>query len=277
MLIDVLMACHNRRVQTLACLNSLCAQALPSGLDLDTWLVDDASTDGTADAVAAAHPVVHILRGDGSLYWCGGMRLAWASAVEAGPDFLLLLNDDVVLNTSALSVLLDTCRTGTLLTSQGVIAVGSFCDPVTGAHTYGGQRREGRHPGRVAAIVPSEAPQECDTFQGNGVLIPRVVYETVGGFRPFTHAMADTDYGYRARALGCRILIAPGYQGTCVRNLIGLGARKGSRAGWRERMRDACGPKGLPPRDWALFLRSHAGWEWPLYWIWSYLRAAFGR
>lgn len=277
MRIDVLMTCHNRRATTLSCLDSLHAQALPSGLNLDIWLVDDASTDGTAEAVSAAYPAVHILRGDGSLYWCGGMRLAWASAVEAGPDFLFLLNDDVVLNSSALAALLDTWRAGTRLASNGVIVVGSFCDPVTGEHAYGGQRRKGRHPGRVAAIVPGKETRECDTFQGNAVLIPRAVYEHVGGFRPFTHAMADTDYGYRARGLGCRILIAPGYQGTCIRNLIRVGRTGEGGTGLRERLRIACGPKGLPPRDWVLFLRSHSGWEWPLYWIWPYLRVAFGR
>ena len=43
--IAVLITCHNRRVMTLACLDALVANRLPSAVTLAVILVDDGSTD----------------------------------------------------------------------------------------------------------------------------------------------------------------------------------------------------------------------------------------
>ena len=51
--IAAVMAVHNRRDLTLACLDSLRAQQLAGGT-LDVFVLDDASTDGTAAAVSRA-------------------------------------------------------------------------------------------------------------------------------------------------------------------------------------------------------------------------------
>ena len=79
MKIAVLMTCHNRKESTLRCL-----RGLPS--DLDVFLVDDASTDGTSDAVrevsrAERDGRVEVREGNGSLYWAWGMALAWRASV----------------------------------------------------------------------------------------------------------------------------------------------------------------------------------------------------
>ena len=105
--ISALLTCHNRREQTLACLESLRATTFP-GITVDVHLVDDASNDGTAEAVAAAFPDVEINCGSGDLFWGGGMRLVFTRAVPTCPDYLLWLNDDVVLDTGALKRLLAT-------------------------------------------------------------------------------------------------------------------------------------------------------------------------
>ena len=57
----VLMTCHNRREKTKACLASLKNQDLPAGLSLDLWLVDDGSSDGTADMVRETWRDAHLL------------------------------------------------------------------------------------------------------------------------------------------------------------------------------------------------------------------------
>ena len=64
---------------TLACLRSLGAQQVP-GVALDVFVLDDASSDGTSEAVAEQFPEVTVLHGDGELYWNGGMRRAIAAA-----------------------------------------------------------------------------------------------------------------------------------------------------------------------------------------------------
>src|ERR1039458_788534 len=81
--IAVLITCHNRQPRTLKCLDILLKQDLPTGLRLDIYLVDDGSSDGTSDAVREAFPEVHVIPGDGSLFWSGGMCVAWQYAAKA--------------------------------------------------------------------------------------------------------------------------------------------------------------------------------------------------
>jgi hypothetical protein len=82
--IAVIMTAHNRREKTLACLRSLMA-ATEHATDVayHVFLVDDGSTDGTSEAVAALALPLTIIRGDGDLYWNRGMVRAWESAMPA--------------------------------------------------------------------------------------------------------------------------------------------------------------------------------------------------
>ena len=138
----VLLTCYNRKPKTLACLAALFSQGLPSEVKMEVYLVDDGSTDGTTEAVEQAYPQVKILPGDGSLFWNGGMRMAFAEAMKEDYDYYLWLNDDTLLYPDALSNLLSTSHQ---LISQGEthsIIVGSTQDPDNNEHTYGGIRQE---------------------------------------------------------------------------------------------------------------------------------------
>jgi GT2 family glycosyltransferase len=48
----------------------------------DALVLDDASSDGTSDAIAVQFPDVTVLHGDGELCWNGGMRRASAAAMR---------------------------------------------------------------------------------------------------------------------------------------------------------------------------------------------------
>ena len=80
--IATIITCHNRKEKTLTCLTDLMNQDVISGIDLNVYLVDDGSTDGTGDAVKQNFPHVNILQGDGTLYWNGGMRFAFSEAMK---------------------------------------------------------------------------------------------------------------------------------------------------------------------------------------------------
>ena len=96
--IAVLLTCFNRKEKTLVCLNSFFEADMPKGYEFDIYLVDDGSTDGTSEAVKENYPNIEIIKGNGNLYWAGGMRLAWTTALERKDyDAFLLLNDDVIL------------------------------------------------------------------------------------------------------------------------------------------------------------------------------------
>jgi GT2 family glycosyltransferase len=202
--------------------------------------------------------------------------MALAASVAGDYDFLLWLNDDVVLDPGALSRLLGTYRS---LAGSGdnVLVVGGVRDPLTGAVTYSGvQRRSAWRRTHFTTISPSDRPLPAETMHGNLVLVPYAVVERIGQIDgSFCHGMADFDYGLRARAHGCAIWVAPGTMGTCAPN---LGARDWANPALpiRRRLRLIREPKGLPPSSWLRFTRRHAGPLWPVYWVSPNARLVIG-
>lgn len=269
--IAVLMASHNRRERTLSCLRSLFSQE--DRPCLDVFLVDDGSSDGTSESVGEEFPDVRILAGSGDLYWSGGMRLAHRAAAASDPELLLWLNDDVELRPDALKTLVVTHRSLARAGHGRAIVVGAVCDPDNQATTYSGVVRNSRwRRTQFSPLEPSDQPQRCEAMHGNVVLVPRAVYRLVGNFdTAFTHAISDFDYGLRALRRGCEVWLAPGHVGSCRRNQL-EGTWLDSRLTAQVRLEKLCSHHGLPPREWWVFTRRHAGKAWPLFWASPYLR-----
>lgn len=269
MRITALVTCRNRRLQTVACLESYFGQHLSADWTLDAVVVDDGSDDGTADALRAAFSAVRVIQADGDLYWAAGMALAETVAMEDEPEYLLWLNDDVVLHADALLRLIET----TQHRQDACIAVGAVCDPRTGTVTYSGVRRRGRfHPLHLELIVPDGRPIPVDTFNGNVVLVPVPLVQLIGAIDgAFAHGAADFDYGLRAGEIGIVNLLAPSTLGTCAGHQSAAPWLDRSLA-WRDRLRFLVGPKGFPPRARARYLRRHGGRAWFVFWLAPYMR-----
>ena len=268
------MACHNRREHTLSCLRGLNRQSVIGKMVIDVYLLDDGSSDGTSDAVRAEFPDVHLLQGDGNLFWTRGMYESFSAAIQKGYDYYLWLNDDSMLYDNALEVLLDTHVS---LKKQGhecTIIGGGLQHPVTGRFTYGGVKRHKHRLGRVKQerIAPSEKAIQCDTMNGNFVLLPATVVERVGNLDPvYQHVGGDHDYCYRALQRGCSVWLAPGYLGTCEDNPI-EGTWKDINLPMMERLRKLNSPHGYRFHEYAIYLRRHRGPWWPGHLIWPYIR-----
>jgi len=269
--VAVLATCHNRKDKTLAALEAVYTQRSCAPFTALVYLVDDKSTDGTFAAVQRRFPQTRILHGDGSLYWNGGMRLAFQAAMEDDPDYYLWLNDDTNLYPTALYTLLATAQWAMENDGEPFLIVGSIQDPDTGNLTYGGVgRHRWWHPLTFRPLPPAGVPLPCHTMQGNCVLISRAAARIVGNLsEEFTHGIGDIDYGLRARRLGCTIWVAPGYLGVCERN--------SQESTWldpslplRQRLRDMSSPKGVPPGEFRTFARRHGGPLWPLFWLLPY-------
>jgi GT2 family glycosyltransferase len=244
---------------------------------LTVFLVDDNSPDGTAAAVHARFPQVRVLQGNGNLFWCGGMRLAFDAALKDDFDFYIWLNDDTFLEHDAIERLLKAYQSIAAGGQEAAIVVGSTRDPETGALTYGGIVRSSRiHPIKYRLLEPGDRPIQCDTMNGNFVLVPRAVVTLAHNLSAeFQHALGDFDYGLRARKAGCTVWVAPGFIGTCAWNAI-TGGFLDTRSSFRNRWQHMMSNKGLPPGEYLTYVRRHGGPLWPLFWALPYVRVVFG-
>ena len=202
----------NGREDTLACLRSLAAATYPR---LEVIVVDNGSSDGSADAVAAAHPDLVLIRLDANLGFAGGMNVGIAEALSRGAGPVMLLNNDTVVEPGFVEPLVDALESrsdASAACSQIVFRD----DPATvwyaGASFRPGRGHHGSNHGygrpRIAATTP---PFVTDRACGGAMLVPAAAFAELGDFDESLFAYAeDTDWSLRSARAGRRVLVVPG-------------------------------------------------------------------
>lgn len=247
-----LLTVHNRRELTLRCLMQLNNHEYDrEQYTIDTFMTDDGCTDGTADAVASQFPNVHIIDGDGTLYWNRGMLKAWQAAANSGSyDYYLWINDDTFLLPNSIINLIEASKK----CEDKSLIVGTTCAVGQPAIiTYGGRTHKG------ALIVPNGKLQECELINGNIVLIPKQVYDRVGMNDPiFQHAIGDNDYGYRVIEAGMKNYVAPTIIGECNEHLK-VASYFDRNVSLKNRIIALRKPGGLQPEEFFQYEKRHFG------------------
>ncbi len=207
--IAVIMTVHNRKISTLECLRRFFNCKGIENYDVEVYLMDDGSTDGTADAVSCEFPQVIILKGDGDLFWNRGMYNCWKEAEKKHHDFYLWLNDDTMLFEDALEMLIaDHSESG----EMSIISGACCSDESRSQVTYGGRVGE-------RLVAPGGTPKPIEFMNGNLVLIPDGVFQIIHLNDPYyRHSLGDFDYGFRASKAGVKVLLSSGYVGMCERH-----------------------------------------------------------
>ena len=163
-LIYIIVLNYNRREDTLDCLSSLFRMDYPN---FKVLMVDNASSDGTADAVRRQYPQAEVLQNEKNLMYAGGNNAGIELALEHGADWVLLLNNDTVVDERLLSEMVDAAHAHP---EAGVLGPMIYYYPTEGAGAgaqVAARRRAGRAQGAVGAARPSVAQEEGRAAQKN--------------------------------------------------------------------------------------------------------------
>ena len=201
-LVAIVVLNWNRWEETLACLASL------DRLEYErrfVVVVDNASSDGSAERIRAARADVELLESGGNLGYAGGNNVGIRHALERGADAVWLLNNDTEVDPGALGALvgaipsqdwgiLASCLldpSGEILGSAGVEAGGTTAPVIC----------DGCEPGFHPA----------DAVMGASLLVRREVFERIGVLEErYFHYFEERDFVERARRRGFALGLACG-------------------------------------------------------------------
>ena len=208
--LSIIIVSYNTRDITLACLESVYAQTRETSFEV--IVLDNASSDGSADAIAGRFPQVRLIRHPINLGFAGGNNLA---AKDAAGEFLLLLNPDTVVLNGAIDTLMAFARAnpgagiwgGRTVFADGTLnptycwkrqtAWSAFCCGTGLSSLFRGSRV--LDPEAMGAWNRDQAP-EVDIVSGCFLLITRALWDTLGGFDPaFFMYGEEADMCLRAR------------------------------------------------------------------------------
>jgi GT2 family glycosyltransferase len=212
MKVDVVIVSWNGREDTLRAVEGVVAQTPPRSMPAPGIIVvDNGSTDGTGDALAARYPSVRLLRLARNHGFTGGVR---AGVEVSSADLVILLNNDAVPQPGWLEALVEAIAQSPLevLAVAGCIVdpSGKRADFVRGAMTFDGHAFQPgfRKPLDSVEILPpgSEIPFAC----GGNMIVRRIPFLGIGGFDDDYFAyLEDVDFGWRSWLAGYRTLWEP--------------------------------------------------------------------
>jgi len=179
---------------------------------LDLVLVDNGSSDGTAEAVAEAFPQVPILRIAENRGPVPGMNLGLRWALDRDYDYLLLLNDDIEVDPRMVDELVAAVEEDPRIGSVGPKAY--YYEDRQRLWSTGGIIRFMESVNRERGNGKIDRGQydrdgEVDYLTGCALLMRREALEATGYFDPiFALSVEDADWGVRMRRAGYRSVYA---------------------------------------------------------------------
>lgn len=225
--VEIVTPVHNRKEETLQCLRSL-ARIDRTGLSIHTIIVDDGSTDETADAVKSEFPDVEIIRGDGNLWYTAGTNRGLEAALRHGPDYILAINNDSIFDDKCIRYMVECAEkyprsvVGAVLLDWSnphrIFQVAPRWELLLGGYRHWFQQTIWTIPVR---------PWEVELIVGNCVLYPAEAIKEVGLMdEKRLPQYGDAEYTPRMRRAGWRLIIEPRARVFCKPNDPATGFRK---------------------------------------------------
>jgi GT2 family glycosyltransferase len=216
--LTVIIVSFNTREITLTCLERLYES---HKTDFETILVDNASTDGSAEKVATQYPQVKIIRNRTNIGFAGANNQAMKIA---SGDIFLLLNSDCFVNPDTIRIIMDKCKdpkydvvgckllddNGSIQQSWGyfptllrIILMMLFIDNLPGI-------RDIIDSVHVRSLKRYDKLTEADWVTGAFMMLKKRVFDRAGGLdEKFFMYGEEIEWQYRIKNLGFKIWYDP--------------------------------------------------------------------
>ncbi len=260
------------------CLPALAEQQAP-GVEWEVLVLDNGSSDATADWVRRHYPQVRLIESQVNLGFCAGNNRLIA---EASGEAVVLLNNDTRPCPGWLAALVDALAAAPadVAAVSGLIVdwQGERLDFARGAMTFDGHAFQLDFRRRLSAIALPAAGEELAFACGGNMIIRRQSFLAAGGFdQDYFAYLEDVDLGWRLWASGERVIFSPDalvhHRSGATSDLLGLYNRgylfernafltayKNYQAGWWERVMPAV-QLTLLSRTQTLLERNNPGGE----------------
>ena len=186
----------------------LAALASQSHVAREIIAVDNASTDGSGDWIAANYPTVRLIRHAENMGFGGACNAGLAAAQG---DVLVLLNQDTAARPDWLAALVKTLDEHAdigIAGSKALYPDGTIQHAGAVVDARGTSEHLGQHQADTGQF---DQLADADYVTGASLAIRRALYDQIGGFDPGFHPayLEDVDLCYRARAAGLRVVYVP--------------------------------------------------------------------
>lgn len=206
---SVVIPSYNGRHLLEPCLASI-ARHRPADRGIEVIVADDASTDGTPDWVATAHPDVRLVRLARNAGFCGAAN---AGIAAAGGPFIQLLNNDTEVTAGWIEAGLAPFADPAVGSVAPLVLVRSDPSRVDSAgdrYAFVGWPSKRGH-GEPAAEWGRRAPDRVFGASGSSAFYRAEALRRVGAFDPsFGAYYEDVDLAFRLRWAGYECVFAPG-------------------------------------------------------------------
>lgn len=177
---------------------------------LEVIVIDNGSTDGSAETIAARYPEVRLIRNSANLGFAEGSNQGIRRAMENGAAYVLLLNNDAIVDKSMISCLVETAAAHRNRVAVSPKMVDGY-EPTRLWFVYGktnlwtGIFSNPAFDAPATTVFDSIVPMQYAS--GCCILIPREMISAVGEFDPrFFAYCEDVEWSIRARRAGFGLL-----------------------------------------------------------------------
>ncbi len=218
--VSILIVSFNTREMTLEAISSVVRET--RNVSFEIIVVDNASTDGSADVIAAHPAAPTLIRLSENIGFGRGNNLA---AERATGEYVLLLNPDTVVTERAIDRLVGFARSnkramiwgGRTVFADGRLNPASCWQRITlwnlimrATGLAGLFPRSGLFNPEAYGGWQRDTVREVDIVSGCFLLIPRSIWLALGGFDPaFFMYGEEADLCLRARRIGARPMVTP--------------------------------------------------------------------